>query len=244
MHENQLHELSTFVTLTYDDENLPESGSLVKAHFQGFMKRLRKQHGSKIRFFHCGEYGETTNRPHYHAILFGVDFADKIRHSKNAQGDQIWQSETLAKIWGKGHCWIGSVTPKSAAYVARYIMKKVTGDEANAHYESLNLATGEIYDRQPEYITMSNRPGIGHEWFARYASDVFPSDTVIVGGKEALPPKYYLRKLAEKNPKAESRIKARRIKRAKKCADNSTPDRLRTRLIVKQSQISQLKRNL
>lgn len=239
-----MHELSTFVTLTYDDENLPESGSLVKSHYQSFMKRLRKFHGAPIRFFHCGEYGETTRRPHYHAILFGIDFADKKTHSKNAQGDQIYTSETLAKIWGKGHCWIGSVTDKSAAYVARYIMKKVTGEQANAHYESLNLSTGEIYRLTPEYITMSNRPGIGYTWFEQYAQDVFPSDTVITNGKETLPPKYYLRKLAEQSPKAQARITAKRIKRAKKCSANSTPERLRTRLIVKQSQVSQLKRGL
>lgn len=239
-----MHELSIFVTLTYDDENLPESGSLIKAHYQSFMKRLRKFHGKPIRFFHCGEYGETTRRPHYHAILFGIDFADKKPHSKNAQGDQIYTSETLAKIWGKGHCWIGSVTDKSAAYVARYIMKKVTGENADKHYETLNLATGEIHRIQSEYVTMSNRPGIGYEWFKRYAKDVFPSDTVITRGKESLPPKYYLRKHAEENPKAEAGIKAKRIKRAKKHSADSTPERLRTRLTVKQSQISQLKRTL
>lgn len=244
MHENQMHELSTFVTLTYDDENLPESGSLIKSHFQSFMKRLRKFHGSQIRFFHCGEYGETTRRPHYHAILFGIDFADKKPHSKNAQGDQIYTSETLAKIWGKGHCLIGAVTHKSAAYVARYIMKKVTGEKADEHYQSLNLVTGEIHSLTPEYVTMSTRPGIGYSWFKQYAQDVFPSDTVIVRGKESLPPKYYLRKLAEESPKAQKRITAKRIKRAKKCAADSTPDRLRTRLAVKQSQISQLKRTL
>jgi len=239
-----MHELSIFVTLTYDDENLPESGSLMKSHYQGFMKRLRKFHGSQIRFFHCGEYGETTRRPHYHAILFGIDFADKKEHSKNPQGDQIYTSETLAKIWGKGHCLIGAVTAKSAAYVARYIMKKVTGEAAHAHYENLNLATGEIYSLQPEYITMSTRPGIGHSWFEQYAKDVFPSDTVITAGKETLPPKYYLRKLAEQNPKAQKRITAKRIRRAKKHSADSTPDRLRARLICKEAQISTLKRNL
>lgn len=239
-----MHELSCFVTLTYSDEHLPESGSLVKSHFQSFMKRLRKFHGSQIRFFHCGEYGDTTRRPHYHAILFGIDFADKEKHSTNEQGDQIWHSETLNKIWGKGHCWIGSVTAKSAAYVARYIMKKVTGDKASAHYQNLNLATGEIYDLLPEYITMSNRPGIGHSWFEQYAKDVFPSDTVIVGGKETLPPKYYLRKLAEQSEKAKARITAKRIRRAKKHSADSTPERLRARLICKESQIQTLRRKL
>ncbi|AXH74578.1 MAG: replication initiator protein [Microviridae sp.] len=260
MHEKSCHELSTFVTLTYDDEHLPESGSLVMAHFQTFLKDLRNFHekdarklirdGHKnvkvptLRFFHCGEYGETNRRPHYHAILFGIDFADKTKHSKNRQGDQIYKSETLNKIWGRGHCWIGSVTQKSCAYVARYIMKKVTGEAAPAHYRNVNLETGEIYDLHPEYVTMSRRPGIGAAWFEKFRKDVFPSDTVIANGKEQLPPKYYLRKLAETSPKSEAKIKAKRVRRAKKHSADSTPERLRARLICKQSQISQLKRNL
>jgi len=239
-----MHELSTFVTLTYDDENLPSSGSLMKAHFQGFMKRLRKFHGAPVRFFHCGEYGETTRRPHYHAILYGIDFADKKPHSKNQRGDKIYKSETLAKIWGKGHCLIGSVTHESAAYVARYIMKKISGEAANGHYQNVDLQTGEIHRLTPEYVTMSNRPGIGHSWFVKHAKDVFPSDTAIVRGKETLPPKYYLRKLAEQNSKAQKAITAKRIRRAKKHSADSTPERLSARLTCKLAQISTLKRNL
>jgi len=244
MHEKQMHDLSIFVTLTYSDENLPSDGSLVKAHFQNFMKRLRKFHGKPIRFFHCGEYGETTRRPHYHAILYGIDFADKRKHSENKQGDTIWVSDTLEKIWTHGHCQFGSVTSESCNYVARYIMKKVTGESATDHYTVLNLDTGEINRLQPEYITMSNRPGIGFTWFERFHKDVFPSDTIIANGKEQLPPRYYLRKLAEQSPKAEARIKAKRIKRAKKCASDSTPERLRTRLECRKAKISQLSRGL
>ncbi|AXH74696.1 MAG: replication initiator protein [Microviridae sp.] len=244
MHENQMHELSAFVTLTYSDQELPESGSLVKSHFQAFMKRLRKFHGSQIRYFHCGEYGETTRRPHYHAILYGIDFADKKPHKKTPQGDQLWTSETLDKIWGKGHCLIGQVSQQSAAYVARYIMKKVNGEAAQEHYRNINLATGEIYDLQPEYVTMSLKPGIGATWYERFRLDVFPSDTVIQGGRENLPPKYYLGLLARESERASQKVKAKRIRRAKKHSADSTPERLRARLTVKQSQISQLKRTL
>lgn len=244
MHEKQMHDLSIFVTLTYSDENLPEDGSLVKAHFQNFMKRLRKFHGKPIRFFHCGEYGETTRRPHYHAILYGIDFADKKVHSKNKQGDTLWVSQTLENIWGKGHCNFGSVTTESCNYVARYIMKKITGEAARDHYTVLNTATGEINRLQPEYITMSNRPGIGHSWFERYSKDVFPSDTIITNGKEQLPPKYYLKLLARQSEKAEARIKAKRIRRAKKHQADSTPERLRTRLECRKAKIKSLSRTL
>lgn len=237
-----MHEISVFLTLTYSDENLPEGNSLVKSHFQSFMKRLRKRHGKPIRFFHCGEYGETTARPHYHAIIFGIDFADKKLYSTNHQGDKLYSSEILDEIWGKGKCWIGSVTPESTAYVARYIMKKVTGELAQEHYETVNLSTGEIYARTPEYITMSNRPGIGYEWFKKYKSDLFPSDTVITRGKESLPPAYYLKKYAELNQKGADKIKARRVRRAKKCSADSTTERLRTRLECKKSKLSIFKK--
>jgi len=244
MHEKQMHDLSIFVTLTYSDENLPEGETLVKAHFQNFMKRLRKFHGSKIRYFHCGEYGETTRRPHYHAILFGIDFADKTQHSKNPRGETLYKSETLDKIWTHGHCLIGSVTTESCNYVARYIMKKVTGDKAENHYTMLNTVTGEIHKQLPEYISMSLKPGIGASWYAKYFKDVFPSDTVIANGKEQLPPKYYLKLLARQNPKAETKIKGKRIKRAKKHSADSTPERLRARLTCRQAKISNLTRTL
>lgn len=244
MHEASFHELSCFLTLTYSEENLPPDNSLVKAHFQNFMKRLRKSHGSKIRFFHCGEYGDQTGRPHYHAIIFGLDFADKKFYKNNAQGHKMYKSETLEKLWGKGLCSIGPVTPETAAYVARYVMKKVTGDAAKSHYESVNLNTGEIYKRQPEYITMSNRPGIGYDWFVKYGKETFHSDSVVVNGNESLPPKYYLRKLAENDEDKAKRIKIRREIRAKKHSFDSTPERLSTRHTCRLAKISTLKRNL
>jgi hypothetical protein len=74
VHEASLHEKNCFITLTYSPENLPKDGSLDVSHFQKFMKRFRKRFGPGIRFFHCGEYGESLSRPHYHACIFGFDF--------------------------------------------------------------------------------------------------------------------------------------------------------------------------
>lgn len=241
-HEQQMHDLSTFVTLTYSPENEPEGRSLVKAHFQGFMKRLRKAHKAPIRFFHCGEYGETTLRPHYHALLFGIDFADKIPHSKTPSGHTTYTSETLSKIWGFGHCLIGSVTPESITYVSSYILKKVTGEKSLEHYESLNLASGEIYNRTPPYITMSNRPGIGLPWFERYAGDVFPSDHAIDRAKKLGVPRYYTRKHLESNPADEAPLKLARKKRAIAKRSDNTDERLRVRKTVKLAQLSQNER--
>lgn len=131
MHECSLYESNLFLTLTYSDEHLPHRGVLVKRHFQLFMKRLRKHFANRlIRFYHCGEYGSLTQRPHYHAILFNVDFPDRVLHSKNGRGESLYESATLAKLWPYGQATYGEVTFESAAYCARYCVKKVTGQLA------------------------------------------------------------------------------------------------------------------
>lgn len=124
VHEAQMWPQNSFITLTYRPEDLPQGGSLNVEHYQLFMKKLRARNtGHKIRFFHCGEYGEKLSRPHYHAILFNYDFPDKKVFSEK-NGNTIYTSELLEDIWGKGFCTIGDVTFQSAAYVARYVMKK------------------------------------------------------------------------------------------------------------------------
>lgn len=245
MHEASLHDASCFLTLTYSDEALPVSGSLNKKHFQDFMKRLRKARpGSRIRYFHCGEYGETTHRPHYHALLFGEDFA-RSRRPSPTQGNQLWRSEELDRLWGHGHCSIGAVSFQSAAYVARYVMKKVTGEAAEAHYRRIDPETGEVHELLPEYITMSLKPGIGQEWFDRFGTtDVFPQDFIALkGGGKAKVPRYYDKQLPEDELRD---IKARRIAAAHTPERkwDSTPQRLQVRETVKQAQVSFLKRDL
>lgn len=129
VHEASQHERNCFVTLTYDDKHLPADRSLKLRHFQNFMKKLRKKYGAGIRFFHCGEYGEKFRRPHYHALIFNHDFDDKILWSKN-RGSPLYISESLDSLWEFGFATIGDVTFESAAYVARYITKKVNGELA------------------------------------------------------------------------------------------------------------------
>ena len=123
-----MHAHNAFITLTYAPEHYPKDGKLKYLDFQLFMKRLRKHYGKDTGFFMCGEYGEETGRAHYHACLFGLDFEDKKPERENQPGDQIWSSEILTKIWGLGHTELGSVTQKSAGYVARYILKKQNPD--------------------------------------------------------------------------------------------------------------------
>jgi hypothetical protein len=197
VHEASLYEANSFITLTYSDDHLPSSGSLDLKHFQDFMKRLRFRFGSGIRFYHCGEYGERFSRPHYHACLFNFDFSDKLLF-RTVRGLRLYTSESLQELWPFGFSTVGSVTFESAAYVARYITKKVLGSDSSSHYGN----------RIPEYQTMSRRPGIGKLWLDSFFSDVYPSDSVVIRGREMRPPKYYDRQLEVSNPDLFARVKA------------------------------------
>lgn len=189
--EASLYKRNCFITLTYSPENLPADGSLDVRHYQLFMKRLRKAYpNDKIRFFHCGEYGENLGRPHYHACLLNFDFPDKIHYRTNERGEPLYRSQSLEKIWGLGICEIGSVTFDSAAYVARYITKKVSGPMAEAHYNG----------RNPEYTTMSRKPGIGKPWLDKFKNDVYAIDAVIMRGKKCSPPRFYNTQFELTNP--------------------------------------------
>lgn len=243
VHEASLHEDNCFITLTYDDDHLPESGSLIKRDYQLFMKRLRKRFGSDIRFFHCGEYGETTNRPHYHACLFNFDFPDKVL-LKTSMGNRLFISETLSELWPYGFSLIGDVTFESAAYVARYIMKKVTGDKSEAHYTRVDPSSGEMLQVEPEYVTMSRRPGIGSLWFDKFTGDVFPSDFITLRGKKMKPPKYYDRLYEFSAPDLLREIKSRRKFKAKSHSENNTLSRLQVRETVQKRRLEKLPRPL
>lgn len=244
VHEAQLHQENCFITLTYNEQNLPSDGSLQKTHLQKFWKRLRKHlNGKQIRYYACGEYGGKTKRPHYHACLFGHDFEDKELYSVR-ESVPLYKSETLSKIWGKGFVTIGSVTFESAAYVARYITKKIYGEAAADHYTRVCEITGEITNIEPEYTVMSRRPGIGKEWFTQYKNDVFPKDYFHINGFKMKPPKYYENLYELENPESMEIIKGLRRKRGKMNAANSTPDRLESREKVKKAQHKMLKRSL
>jgi hypothetical protein len=258
VHEASLHDFNCFITLTYDDANLPDDMSLDKSHFVKFMKRLRfKFKGIKIRFFHCGEYGELLRRPHHHAILFGFDFCDKILFSQR-RGVKLYISPTLSymdsdprrltgmdkPLWPFGFATIGEVTFESAAYVARYVLKKITGEQAAEHYAVWDDDGTYLCQREKEYVTMSRRPGIAHDWIERYASDVYPADSVIVRKDiRCKPPRYYDGIYDLINHASYVKIKYRRNKLAAANPDN-TPTRLRVREHVQLLRAAKLVRNL
>ncbi len=252
-HENKLHDASCFLTLTYDDEHLPRHpaaefdgpGCLQVEDWQNFAKRLRHRMG-KFRFYHCGEYGSkeppNTHRPHLHCILFGLDFAHDRKFHHNEEGHPLFTSQTLDEVWQNGNSTIGSVTFESCAYVARYIMKKQTGEQGLAEYERCNPETGEVYQLKPPYTTMSRRPGIGHDWFEKYQSDYYPSDQVIINAQKTRPPTYYDTQLDLRNPSLLAEIKQKRVNKARKHYKEQTPERLAVRERVQKARTAFLQR--
>lgn len=213
-HESSLYDHNCFITLTYMDKYCPSS--LDVREFQLFMKRLRKKFGSGIRFFHCGEYGDLNQRPHYHACLLNFDFPDKKLYYVN-NGYNYYLSESLSDLWPYGIHLISDLTFDSAGYVARYVLKKLTGDSAVVYG-----------DRKPPYVTMSRRPGIGRAWIDKYLEQTYNHDFLVINGHKCLPPKFYDRILEESHPDWFNYIKEQRSARFSDSVD-STIDRLTIR---------------
>lgn len=173
VHEATLHDDNCFITLTYDNEHLPGNLSISKRELQLFNKKLRNRHG-KFRFFAVGEYGNicpthgleignqpgqcrqcNLGRPHYHSLLFGTDFPDKELYSIR-DGIPLYNSPELDRIWGQGFTTIGELNLETAAYCARYTLKKITGLKEHDHYQVIDKH-GEHHRLQPEFNLMSRR---------------------------------------------------------------------------------------
>lgn len=240
VHEAKLHEDNCFITLTYNDEHLPPSGSLVKKHFQDFMKRLR-HHGSDIRVFWCGEYGDKNRRPHYHALLFNFDFSDKKVWKISKSQFPIYRSALLESCWTMGHSSVGALTFDSAAYVARYCTKKITGPASDLHYgakyceypSTKLLEPGQVDPGRnpvlPEFAHPSSRLGVGKDFYKRFKSDIYPDDFVVINDRKVRPPRYYDKLLEKDDPKLFSLVKAARRRKGSEHADNNTITRLAIR---------------
>lgn len=203
MLELQYHDSAYFVTLTYDDFHIPKSYypdpetgeahvsyTLCKRDFQLWMKRLRKRFSDdKIRFFACGEYGGSTKRPHYHVILFGLHLNDLQKYKTVREGDSYYtyyNSSSLQETWPNGFVVVGEVTWESCAYVARYVTKKLSGEQAE-FYEKFNLV--------PEFSDMSRRPGIARQYYDDHGKDIYDHAYINIstpkGGKKFKPPRYF-----------------------------------------------------
>lgn len=217
--EASMHEKNCFVTLTY----AKTGKNLNKEDFVRFMKYLRKEYGAGIRFFHCGEYGTEGNRPHHHACIFNHQFPD-LELWQIREGVKLYRSASLEKIWGHGYCTVGEVTFESAAYVARYVMKKI---EKQNHEVA-------------EYVTMSRRPGIASKWYDTYRQDILKIDSIKMQEGTFRTPRYFDNKIKSENKTLYERIKHKRKQKIN--TKDSTPERLAVREKIKKLKLKQLKR--
>ena len=184
-----LHELhgkpGCFVTLTYNNENLPVGETLVKEHLQLFMKRLRKQiEPTKIKYFACGEYGDKTNRPHYHAVI--VNWMPDIERCYRP-GKTYLASRDIERIWKYGNNTVGYPDREAIQYVVGYIRKKITGKMAEDYYEG----------RQPPFQLQSQ--GIGIQYAEAHKEQILSKYEITRNGHNVGVPRYYRKKLIDKD---------------------------------------------
>lgn len=196
--ESLSHKTSCFLTLTYDEDHIPEHDSLNPTDLQRFIKRLRKRISPiNIRHYCVGEYGGKFERPHYHAIIFGYDFPDRRVYLDRPAG-RIDNSTILTELWPFGHATVQDAGIGSFAYVSKYAVKKITGEKAKQWYEWVDDQTGEVHQRIPEFARMSRRPGIGADWLQKYYKDLYPKGYVTNGKGVKFPPPEYFNKLYER----------------------------------------------
>ena len=230
MYECKCSEHNYFITFTYDELNIPipESseyegnkyyndgtwtGSLLPSDIDKFLNSLRKYFERKghkgIKYFYAGEYGETTKRPHYHMILMNcpLDLKEFYDFHIDSRKKLHWKSHEIERFWKEGIIDVGEVEFASAAYVARYCMKKITDSTDKSIYWSQG--------KMPEFVRMSRRPGIGSDYFNQNVDKIYKTDELIVKNfhGESItvkPPKAWDRKFKELYPEAYEQLKESR----------------------------------
>lgn len=154
--EQTQHGDSSFITLTYNDDNIPEGGNLVKTDLQNFLKRLRKRlNPLKIRYYAVGEYGDERYRPHFHLAMFGIgnvhtSAINTAWNSGDYNGDE------------RGYTYYGDLNKDTARYITGYITKKLTARD-DPHLKTLNK----------EFMTCSKvNGGIGYGAIKKIAQEL------------------------------------------------------------------------
>ena len=246
---------SWFVTLTYDDDHLPELSprvcsdtgvviwqhALVPDHLTLFLKRLRsrlvdrglqryyfldlgeEKYQIGLRYFACGEFGEKSLRPHYHLCLLNCDLPDVVSFGRSKTGELQWFSQLVQDCWKApdgtfyGRTALGKVTAQSAAYVARYIMKKQLGKSRREDRQAEREAFGTAF--VDEFVRCSRRPGLGRAFFEEHKQDIYRTDEIYCRLSESIsamkPPRYYDSLFDLDQPDLMAGIKEDRIETAK-----------------------------
>ena len=209
------HEHSYALTLTYDDDHLPMTylnadvsdrinpvtGEVIgdlqmvpTLHIkdvQDFFKRLlqyekRELNVIGIRRFYCGEYGDLRKRPHYHALVFGLEIPDLVKTTeKSSNGFPLYSSKIISKLWQYGLVRIQPGTIQTARYIAGYIYKKQVGLNSSV-YSDIGISA--------PFVHMSNDPGIGYRWLVDHPH-IYDYDEIHIRNNGVMvstqPPKYY-----------------------------------------------------
>lgn len=257
--ENLVSKSSAFVTLTYSDDHLPISGksgvpTLLPDDVSAFMKRLRRSSeyhfgfdaDYPIRFFAAGEYGSKTSRPHYHLCLFNLPelvVAQNKFFASSFEGDPYYTNQFLSDCWQKGHVIVGDLTFQSAAYVARYVTKKMKGEKSSV-YSELSIS--------PEFSRVSNRPGLGRSFFEEHKNEIYQNDELFLPGSRKLaPPRYFDKLYAFEDPAFMEILKAERSSRSERAeqfrldhTDMSFAEYLKSQQITFESTFKKLPRPL
>jgi len=253
---------AAFVTLTFENEGLAfrelkygtHPLSLSVRDWQLFAKRLRqhiaRQHRRrekklglvpsdppKFKFFAVGEYGREKLRPHYHVLLFGWDFSEDRVQCTDEGGMSFFLSPTLEKLWGYGRTDIRPMTPETINYVCRYVVKKLTGEDANRFLQRIDPDTGDVITVAPEFAVMSRNPGIGARWFDRFKDDVYPDNFVILKGRPTRVPRYYANRLKQQDPERAEAVADKAKEKAKKFLPEKITNRRKVKVKVTKARI-------
>ena len=257
--ESYYHEATMFLTITYDDDNVPHSSyvddltgevkdvlTLNPDDFRNFMKRLRyyykTYYDKELRFYACGEYGSQTLRPHYHAIVFGLKLDDLRLVKQSGTGNNLYESPLVSKAWKKGFVLLSESNFDTCAYTARYVMKKRKGKDAD-EYGKFNIV--------PEFVRMSRNGGIGLQYYNDHKHEIYEHDEIILAdGKKFKPPHFFDKMYAEEFPEEFGKVLNNRIECAKLSDDTKEKlygdkyIRLTREEIAKKASVSKLIREL
>ena len=185
--EGLCHSDSVFLTLTYDEEHLPNPPVLVRKDYQDFLKRLRKRLDKHIRVFGCGEYGSVNGRPHFHFILYGVSLVDlNPVQAFRPKGNLVYSCKLISDIWPYGFHSVGSVSIQTLKYVARYTLKKQSP-------EGFDVDS----DFPRPYLITPRRPGLGVPFLQKFSSDLTKGFVVVDSKKVSIP--LFLRQRLQKD---------------------------------------------
>lgn len=205
INEAKYHKKSCFITLTFDNKILLDKRQKAykyganpnfiyninnsKKYFQDFMKRLRKHYeGTRITFYHVGEYGEKTHRPHHHALLFGIDFKeDRIQMPKSKSGHTQYFSKTLSEIWACGLVSVEDINPNNIIYISQYSLKKFKKNEENPKYKPIQ--------------SFSNRSKMNSKWVRRNPEEIIKGYIEDTDGKKYRVPQSYINNLKNSEEK-------------------------------------------